>query len=427
MNGNLLDDVAIFIKSWKNDLCWLPYCLRSIQVFFPSCQEIHLVLDEECRRDVDRWGLTKETVHYVPNHPNGYLQQQAVKLHAHHYTGQQFILFTDSDCIFTRPVDRESLFSAGKPILLKTRYSSLGDLVPWQRPTECAVGFPVEFEYMRRMPILLDRETLVLAEQRFPNLANQLLEAPSKHVFSEFNFLGAIADQFQKSHYAWADTEQSPEPCAFAKQFWSWGGLATDIRKEIERLLAPSSVEQLRHRNDLGSLLNQHGLTGIGCEIGVAYGGFSETILQQWDGELLFCVDPWRTFSKEEYCDPTGDHNMDRMFVSATKRLSRFQGKACLLRKTSDDASRMFADSSMDFVYVDGNHHQPQIGRDLANWWPKVKPGGIFCGHDFYDLDSADYRCEVKSAVESFASENALKVLVTEADPCDRSWWIHKR
>lgn len=234
LEKGLLADVAIFIKSWKNDLQWLRHCLRSIQVFFPQCQEIHLVLDENCRSRIRNWGLTKETVHFVPDHPVGYLQQQAVKLQAHTYTNKPYILFLDSDCIFTREICDSLLFDDGKPIFLKTSYQTLGTQVPWQKPTEEAVGYPVEFEYMRRMPILADRESLILVAQRYPDLAESLLKSKRKRTFSEFNVIGAVAEKFHPERYSWIDTDKESIPQPFAKQFWSWGGLTTELNTQIQ-------------------------------------------------------------------------------------------------------------------------------------------------------------------------------------------------
>ena len=47
------------------------------------------------------------------------------------------------------------------------------------------------------------------------------------------------------------------------------------------------------------------------------------------------------------------------------------------------DAVKEFADNSLDFVYLDGNHNFTHIAEDIHHWLRKVKPGGILSGHDY--------------------------------------------
>ena len=46
------------------------------------------------------------------------------------------------------------------------------------------------------------------------------------------------------------------------------------------------------------------------------------------------------------------------------------------------DAAKLYADGSLDFVFIDASHDSPDVVRDVTAWWPKVKPGGILAGHD---------------------------------------------
>jgi cephalosporin hydroxylase len=55
-----------------------------------------------------------------------------------------------------------------------------------------------------------------------------------------------------------------------------------------------------------------------------------------------------------------------------------------LLRCRSLEAARIFADGSVHFVFVDGNHHYEHVLADFRAWWPKlVRPGGMMAGHDW--------------------------------------------
>jgi predicted O-methyltransferase YrrM len=54
------------------------------------------------------------------------------------------------------------------------------------------------------------------------------------------------------------------------------------------------------------------------------------------------------------------------------------------IRITSVAASKLFADNSLDFVFIDANHELKYITEDLHSWYPKVKKGGIIAGHDYW-------------------------------------------
>ncbi len=245
--ANTPPKLTIFIKTCKKDLPWLKHCLRSIDLFFEEAgRSIVLVADEDCRPELSRWRLTKERVFYVPSGKYGYLQQQAVKLRAHHFTSSPYVLFIDSDTIFTQPCGLGVFIDAGRPICHRKPYADINDgAEKWRTPTEAVVGEPVEYEYMRRMPLLYRRETLELTERMFPELAGQLFDGDlaesnndSFHVFSEFNLLGAVADKYHPQLYAWRDDEPDK---SVAKQYWSWGGLGKTIRDEIDRTLERSA------------------------------------------------------------------------------------------------------------------------------------------------------------------------------------------
>jgi hypothetical protein len=46
-------------------------------------------------------------------------------------------------------------------------------------------------------------------------------------------------------------------------------------------------------------------------------------------------------------------------------------------------ASQMFADGSLDAVFLDGSHEAAAVEADVRAWLPKVRPGGVLAGHDW--------------------------------------------
>lgn len=75
------------------------------------------------------------------------------------------------------------------------------------------------------------------------------------------------------------------------------------------------------------------------------------------------------------------------------------------LQITSKEASTLFDDESLDFVFLDAEHLYDNVMEDLNLWYPKVRKGGIIAGHDYYQ------GTEVKTAVDKFFEDKgALKV-----------------
>lgn len=188
----------------------------------------------------------------------------------------------------------------------------------------------------------------------------------------------------------------------------------------------PPPLTDLKHRKDVGLWLNARGLTGTGAEIGVAYGENAEAILEKWNCEMLYLIDPWIQQPKEDYTDGDMGMNFENARIYCHGKLSRFKPRWLEVRLKSDDALGHVGNETLDFVYIDGSHQDPQVSRDVEQWWHKVKPGGLFGGHDYMDLNTPEYRCDVKRTVDRFVQTHNLPLHITDSDPCDLSWWIIK-
>lgn len=225
---------CIFIKTWKKDLPWLRYCLRSIDKFVTGYHEIVIIADDDCR-ELDRWTTCDPRIIYVPIHRNGYIFQQIIKLRAAEFTNCELIMYVDSDCAFTKPTTPESFMLEQKPLLLKTRYELVGDGIRWKSITERVVGWPLDYEYMRRLPLFFWRSTVEAFRTWQPQLIPTLYRKTDE-AFSEFNAIGAYAERFESRNYSIRDTDNYLPPIQLL-QFWSWGGLTNEIRLQIEDVL----------------------------------------------------------------------------------------------------------------------------------------------------------------------------------------------
>jgi hypothetical protein len=164
----------------------------------------------------------------------GYLQQQIDKVRAYKYTDNEYILFSDSDCIYYNPVDANQYITNNLVNLYYTEYSKLEGLVlNWQPITYNSTGLNPEREYMRCFPIMHHRHTCEILDT-LPEWNNYLPRIPV-HALSEFNALGVIADK-RTNLYNLIDTTTCTSFMPGAKQYWSWGGITPDISVELGKL-----------------------------------------------------------------------------------------------------------------------------------------------------------------------------------------------
>lgn len=183
---------------------------------------------------------------------------------------------------------------------------------------------------------------------------------------------------------------------------------------------------------------------GRGVEVGVFHGVFSREILSSWNG-TLFMIDPWRPLG-DEYNDYTNQKNhANQGYTETAENIRGMEERGIMMRCLSNQATQFFPDGSLDFVYIDGNHAFDFVKEDINIWFPKVKPGGFLCGHDFLKVDWNSWESKhsngvdiqvwstegeflgdfgVNPAVQEFVERNGLSVEITSE--WFGSWFIRK-
>jgi Methyltransferase domain len=155
--------------------------------------------------------------------------------------------------------------------------------------------------------------------------------------------------------------------------------------------VGPALQSNSTSRADFGHILNELKLVGVGVEVGVFRGEFTEMLLRNWMGSLLILVDPWRHLPN--YFDSWNLTNseMEENYRFTIARLSPYLDRIHILRKMSQEAVLDVADGSCDFIYIDANHSYEAVSADLRAWYPKLRSGGMMAGHDYFDaLADAD-------------------------------------
>jgi hypothetical protein len=63
---------------------------------------------------------------------------------------------------------------------------------------------------------------------------------------------------------------------------------------------------------------------------------------------------------------------------------ARFGDRAVIIKSRSVPAAAFVEDATLDFVFIDADHTEEAVLAEIAAWRPKIKPGGMLCGHDMH-------------------------------------------
>jgi SAM-dependent methyltransferase len=149
-----------------------------------------------------------------------------------------------------------------------------------------------------------------------------------------------------------------------------------------------------------------------GLEIGCDIGDTSNFLLDVNPTLHLTSIDPY-----VNYIDWNGNplNEREEIFNRAMSRLAGYSNRFDLVRQYSDEAVTLFDDEQFDFIFIDGLHTYDQLTKDCANYYSKLKPGGIFSGHDYTAIK------DINRACTEFAAKVGKEILTTE---CDVWYWI---
>jgi heme-degrading monooxygenase HmoA len=140
------------------------------------------------------------------------------------------------------------------------------------------------------------------------------------------------------------------------------------------------------HRWELGTILQNLDFK-IGVELGVQTGAFAFETLKAWKtADEYVLVDIWA--SQQNYTDIANfvDHNAFMALTESRMKDAVAKGwlkqyKMC--RNFTSSCVCNFEDLHFDYIFVDARHDYKGVLRDIVEWWPKLKVGGIMAGHDY--------------------------------------------
>ncbi len=122
----------------------------------------------------------------------------------------------------------------------------------------------------------------------------------------------------------------------------------------------------------------------IGSYKGMSSAFMAVEIINSGKNIRFECIDPMQLDVGSWSCNPDEQDGYSEKEFHA--RLESVKDHYKLHKMTSDDAVKQYDDASIDFLMVDGDHRNESVKKDILNFLPKMRSGGIIVLDDSYEL-----------------------------------------
>ena len=251
----------ILLVTFPDDYQWLPFLFRSIAHHVTGFDRLVVVVEEGDEpplallqnSGVRAWEIERCRRYRGTSYP-GYTGQAIEKLRAWHYTDAERVMFIDSDCVFTRPLDLQTdpHINLAKPIVWWRPWEEAGPAQCWRETTNTLLGYETDSETMCRHPFVFPGWMLhrlweeIGGEERLRHFTR----------LSDFNLMGNFANWLNDhvdcvtmsrwpsppdaatnaDHARLGEAINVEVPGACVRQFWSRSGVTAAVEQEMGKL-----------------------------------------------------------------------------------------------------------------------------------------------------------------------------------------------
>ena len=121
----------------------------------------------------------------------------------------------------------------------------------------------------------------------------------------------------------------------------------------------------------------------IGCWKGRSTACLGVEIINSGKKIDLYAIDSWKYFEGTEQ-PVSSQEKFDLIYKEFKNNMQPLGSIVKIIRSTSIKASMSIPNNFFDFIFIDANHTYDSVKEDIYLWEPKLKPGGIIAGHDYF-------------------------------------------
>lgn len=160
-------------------------------------------------------------------------------------------------------------------------------------------------------------------------------------------------------------------------------GLVDELRNMEAPPLLESHLPNCKVYPNRYYVLSEIPQGGVIAEIGVAYGDFSQALINQLHPQKFVAIDLFM-FEKNE--EPWGRNNLatsglthEEYYKDRFKHLDQVE----VVKGYSWDKLADFEDEYFDYIYLDADHSYEEVKKDIAQIKKKLKTGGFVQFNDY--------------------------------------------
>jgi predicted O-methyltransferase YrrM len=134
-------------------------------------------------------------------------------------------------------------------------------------------------------------------------------------------------------------------------------------------------------------MVNQHGdgahFVEIGTFLGRSLSYLAVEIINSGKNIRLDAVDTWEGSPLEPFQQQQNEVMNKTLYDDFLKNIEPVKNHINVVKSDSVEASKLYEDESLDFIFIDASHHYEFVKADIQAWYPKLKKGGYIGGHDY--------------------------------------------
>lgn len=154
--------------------------------------------------------------------------------------------------------------------------------------------------------------------------------------------------------------------------------------KRSDRLQVPMTYEwnhpKHTRRHFLEHLIQINKFTSM-IEVGVRRGGTTFHLLDAFPTLVIYAIDT----------------DISQFYNESVKE--KYGSRLVAIQGLSEHVADQIPNSSVDLIFIDGNHTYEFVCRDIVKYSPKLKPTGLLTGHD---IDYPGVNRAVKELVDKY-------------------------